>query len=295
MISIIICSTKENISDTFLENINQTIGIDYEIIIIDNSKNEYSIFSAYNKGVSLSKFPCLCFIHQDVLFKTQDWGINVIEHLKDKQTGLIGVAGGKIMTRIPAHWWALGHGCKHLIQQYNNKKKSGLERTHPFDSNRQAVILLDGVFLGVRKELFSEIKFDEHLSGFHGYDQDISVQSVMAGYTNYFITDILLEHLSEGNVNANYYKNLLSIYRKWNQSLPLFSSEIPDNVKDNIEKTEIKLLSQLVRRLAQHGFATSEIIKERNFYLSIINSNAAKRKLNWIRLRIGFEKLFHSK
>jgi len=51
MISIIICSRTASISDELTQNINQTIGIPYELVIIDNSDNLYSIFSAYNEGV----------------------------------------------------------------------------------------------------------------------------------------------------------------------------------------------------------------------------------------------------
>ncbi len=68
MISLIICSRKSDISNSLKENIERTIGTDYELIVIDNSTNKYSIFSAYNEGVRRSKGDILCFMHEDILY-----------------------------------------------------------------------------------------------------------------------------------------------------------------------------------------------------------------------------------
>ena len=87
MISIIICSRRPDISASLRENIMETIGVEYEIIAVDNSNNEYSIVSAYNKRYSRSRFPFLCFLHEDVLFRIKDWGINLVNHLADKKVG----------------------------------------------------------------------------------------------------------------------------------------------------------------------------------------------------------------
>ena len=74
MISIIICARREDIAPELRKNIEETIGLPYEIIVINNAGNDFTIFSAYNKGVSLSKFPLLLFMHDDILYHTTDWG-----------------------------------------------------------------------------------------------------------------------------------------------------------------------------------------------------------------------------
>ena len=91
MISIIICSRKTDISKSQQINLSETIGSAFEIICIDNSENKYSIFQAYNLGASQAKFPFLCFIHDDIIFQTANWGINLIQHFEDSEFGLIGV------------------------------------------------------------------------------------------------------------------------------------------------------------------------------------------------------------
>lgn len=294
MISIIICSKYSDISSELKENIKNTIGTDYEIIVINNSNGQYSIFSAYNKGFSQSKFPFLCFVHEDVLFKTENWGKLLINHLSDRKTGIIGVAGGKIMTRIPASWWLVGPGYKHLIQHYKNNKTSRLEKTQNYSGNNQPAILLDGVFLSFRSELFDKIKFDEELAGFHGYDHDISVQAAMAGYNNYVVFDILLEHFSEGNMSAQYYANLIKIYKKWKNYLPLFTPDIPKELKDDIGKIEIKMLKKLIRRMARSGFTTREIVSDTKFFISNLKNNGVDVDIKNLRLRIFFTRLFNA-
>lgn len=117
MISIIICSKKNTITTTLQENIQETVGIDYELIIIDNSKNSYSIFEAYNKGSSLAKFPFLCFVHEDVLFHTKNWGKLAINHLKVPNTGIIGMAGSQYLLNIPSSWF----NAKPILETLSNR------------------------------------------------------------------------------------------------------------------------------------------------------------------------------
>jgi hypothetical protein len=115
MLSIIACSRNKTLSNEFTLNIRSTFGVDYEIISIDNSENRYSIFSAYNIGISKSQYPYLCFVHEDVLFHSNNWGVNIISHLQDSNTGIIGVAGSDLVTRVPASWATLISPSKNLI------------------------------------------------------------------------------------------------------------------------------------------------------------------------------------
>ena len=91
-ISIIICSRTKKLTPVFLENIEKTVGVDYELIVIDNSENKYSIFEAYNLGIKKSKGEVLCFMHDDVLFHTNNWG-NILQTIfnKNELIGLIGI------------------------------------------------------------------------------------------------------------------------------------------------------------------------------------------------------------
>jgi len=102
MISIIVCSRNKIPTEAFRDNVNKPIGINYELIWIDNSDNCHSIYSAYNLRASRSKYPYLSFVHEDVMFHTGNWGEKIIAHLHDPKTGIFGLAGDNLVTRIPA-------------------------------------------------------------------------------------------------------------------------------------------------------------------------------------------------
>ena len=55
MVSIVICNRGNRISPVLEKNISETIGIEYEVVCIDNSKNQYNIFQAYNIGVAKAR------------------------------------------------------------------------------------------------------------------------------------------------------------------------------------------------------------------------------------------------
>ena len=296
MISIIICSRHPDISASLRENMEETIGVEFEIVTIDNSHGKYSNSSAYNRGVERSLYPYVCFVHDDVLFRKKNWGTNLISHLADKKVGIVGVAGGKMMTNVPASW-AVGGRCIHIIQHLKNKKTAHVEVKDPsdFTGNRLPVVLLDGVFLAMRKDLFDVVRFDETIPGFHGYDFDISAQAVIAGFNNYVVYDILLEHFSEGNRDASYYINLTNIHKKWENKLPLFSNDEPDKVRKNMDSAEAKILAKYIRRLARTGFSVAEIVSHATYFANLLNTKAATNKLRFIRLKILFERLFNPK
>lgn len=94
MLSCVICSRGVDISTEQKINIAQTIGVDYELIVIDNSNNTYTIFSAYNEGGCRAKEDILCFMHDDIVFHSKNWGLIVREqYLNNSYLGIVGVIG----------------------------------------------------------------------------------------------------------------------------------------------------------------------------------------------------------
>lgn len=259
MLSIIICSKQKELDGKFLYNLESTVGSRYEIIHIDNSEGKYSIFEAYNLGIEKSRYPYLCFVHEDVIFHTEGWGERVIEHLSNPEAGIIGVAGSDLITRVPAGWSVSGKKM-HLIQSQKGETKSHkIIIPENYQGKSRDVILLDGVFLCMRKEVTDRIKFNEHLKGFHGYDLDISLQSIEAGYINKVAYDILLEHFSKGRKNKQYYRNLIAIYTRWERITPLFIRKKPS--EEELLNLEKKKLKMLLNRIIRRGFSINECIQ----------------------------------
>ena len=208
------------------QNINQTIGTDYEIILIDNSRNEYSIFSAYNLGIRIAKGDILCFMHEDVLFHTNNWGEIVCSIFEDSSIGMLGVIGSKLLASNVS-WWLSGYGVGEYIQGFYNKKgyyfkKEGCE----IDEVCEDVAIVDGFWFCMPRSSFDVIQFDDvSYSGFHCYDLDISMQTHNIGKRVVVTTRILIEHQSMGVLNNTYYSQLELFSQKWCTSLPLFVGE----------------------------------------------------------------------
>ena len=97
MFSIIICSRKKEISHKLYQNISETIGVPFEVLCIDNSRNDYSMCSAYNEGVKRAKYPFLCFMHEDVTFLSKEWGKECVKEFEKIDVWMLGDLGTKYM------------------------------------------------------------------------------------------------------------------------------------------------------------------------------------------------------
>lgn len=221
MISIIICSRKTTISQELSINIAETIGSAYELIVIDNSENEYSIFEAYNLGVERSTGTYICFIHDDVLFHTEGWG-NVIASIfqLDEKIGLIGVAGAKVKTKMPSAWWDCPEKDRvlHILQHLNSGK---IEKWEVGWNNNilEEVVAIDGVFMAMRR--VKDIQFSNSLRGFHNYDLNLSFEYLKKDYKIIVTKQILVEHFSLGTIDSLWYHSTVKLHDLYKGQLPL--------------------------------------------------------------------------
>lgn len=252
MISIIICSRKNTIPNDLSLNIEKTIGREYELIVIDNAENQYSIFEAYNLGIERSKGEYLCFIHDDILFHTQGWGNIVNEIFKlDENIGLIGVAGSEVKTKMPSGWWNCPDNLKHIniIQHISIEKIEnwlyGLKNVVV-----QEVAVIDGVFMVMRK---SKIRFNTKLKGFHNYDLNLSLETLKAGKKVVVTKDILIEHFSNGVIDISWYVSTLKFHRIYNSFLPVVVFENIKKLKE-LQKTEIDNGLQFIDAFLNYQF-----------------------------------------
>lgn len=256
MISIIICSRTSDIDITLKENIKNTIDADYELIIIDNSNNDHSIFSAYNEGVRRAKGDILCFMHEDILFHTQNWGRKVESHLKDQNVGLIGVVGGHYLPDCPASWWSTECRSGQVIQGENNNIYSTRTdlwyRYKDENCNSIQVVAVDGFWFCIPCKLFNKIRFDDvTFKGFHCYDTDICMQINQLGFEVRVVFDILIEHFSRGTQDESYLDERDIHYNKWRNNLPIVQGiELnPFEIEDRL--TFVKYLNESKRLIIE--------------------------------------------
>ena len=227
MISIIICSRKADISQELKDNIAATIGCKYELCVIDNSRNEYNIFTAYNEGVRRAKGDILCFMHEDVLFHTEGWGAVIANQFTDKSIGVIGFAGAHFLPKAPMYWFSLPYISQYNLQTGDNNELKN-DTTAYFRGDLADVVAVDGFCFFMSSPLFERISFDEkNYHGFHAYDMDICMQVQKLNMRVCVSRAILVEHKwSENSLNNKKYMQLLDkymhvFYGKWKDSLPV--------------------------------------------------------------------------
>lgn len=243
MLSIIICSRKTDIPDELKHNIAETIGCEYELVILDNSSNKSSIFQAYNEGIRRAKGAFLCFMHEDVLYRSKNWGDAIERHFqKEERIGLIGFAGSHFLPDTPMYWYG-----SPFVSQHNLNNDQGVIEEHFHEEwfgekDLIETIVVDGLCFFAKRELFHEISFDEKVyKGFHLYDMDICMQVHEAGYKVCVCRDVLVEHTwSEREQFSKpggelFDRNLELFAQKWHSRLPIHKGlDLPEEVFERV-------------------------------------------------------------
>lgn len=247
MISIIISSANPEYLIAIKKNINETVGIPYEILAVANGNGEKGICEVYNTAGAQAKYDVLCFMHEDIILHTPDWGKKVMEIMSEPEIGLLGIAGSTYKSLTPGEWALPGiDQSRHklnLIQSYKFVKKEPTR--YPISASlkkKEEVVIIDGVWMCTRKDVFKEFQFDQELlKGFHGYDIDYSL-NVRSKFNVYMTYEVLLEHLSEGNYSEEWLKATLLIHYKHLANLPITIEPISAKEARHGEKSASKKL-----------------------------------------------------
>lgn len=250
MISLVVCSSSPQFFTIFSKSVSDSIGCSHEIIKIDNLDSKYSITQAYDLGASKAIGEFLLFVHEDVVFHSQNWGVLLINYFKTLiNPGVIGIAGSSYLPISPSDWWLSDR--QYLHSYFLSNKKDGIVGegvlTTYGDQSPRIVFALDGMFLAIKKNIYQEFSFDTSLSGFHGYDTAICYQ-VSQKYHNYFVPGILLEHFSKGYPNSIWLRNtILANSQIWSYLIKLKSNGGID------PKLELKAYQLFLSQLYKYG------------------------------------------
>ncbi len=250
-------------------NIEETVGIPYEIIAVDNSKGKMGLCEVYNKGVAEARYDFICFAHEDILLKTKHWGRKVMDIFEaDHAIGIIGVAGGSYKPFAPSTWSFPGAvketGYINVLQ--GSKKSGNMIRKviqNPRNEKLSQVVTIDGLWFCTKKSIALELPFDEiNFRGFHCYDVDFSL-SVFQKYKVVVTFEIMIEHFSEGNYDQTWIEEVLKYHKKWNDRLPVNLENIAAELQIAEEK---KAFAYFIRKMSDAGYSVYSIFKKLSFY-----------------------------
>ena len=245
MISIVIASANQKMIENVRKNVQETIGVAFEIIDFDNSSATAGLCELYNRGAQLAKHEILCFMHEDIEIKTNGWGKKVIEIFNVHNPGILGIAGSTYKSSTPSGWFPpLVFGdVSWRINVEQDSKYDGRERKHdyynPKNESLSEVACVDGVWFCTTRMIALKHKFDEELlKGFHGYDIDFSL-NVGRNYKLFVTFDILLYHASEGNFATAWLNEMIKVHFKWEKLLPKNIHQFSES--EIVEKEKIAL------------------------------------------------------
>lgn len=262
MISIIICSRTEHLPKELMENIDNTIGCEYELISIDNSAGKHSIFSAYNEGVRRATGDILLFQHDDITHISSGWGRVVEEIFSDESIGLLGVGGSHILPDFPAYYCESPYMSFHNQDNDNGKIVKNSDGYWDFNGLAE-VSVVDGQQFFIPKKIFPPLRFDDdNYCGFHGYDMDICMQVQSLGLRVVVSNKMLSEHKWSNSkwANQEMMKQLYSavdiFYDKWKGALPIVRG---------INKPEAEMVNMM--ELWQNAYNYRRILKSRAYRL----------------------------
>lgn len=258
MITVIICSVNPDYLKAVTQNIADTIGVPYELIAVDNRSSGRGICSVYNEAAAKAKYDFLCFLHEDVVFHTQQWGHVICKLLSDNAIALVGVSGAVYKSAIAGSWVDCGkrHYRANTWQHQPATNIAERVQLNPNNELFSEVALIDGVCMATHKAVWQQHRFDDVLlKGFHGYDFDFSLSAGTAGKV--VVThEILLEHFSSGSFSSGWLKDTLLLHRKWRHALPRYVAVpgVSDPYSDYV--AAVSLLTHLLRH---KGFKKSVI------------------------------------
>jgi glycosyltransferase involved in cell wall biosynthesis len=264
MISIIICSANAADLKLVQENISATIGVPHEVIAFDNGSGSKGICEIYNHGTKQAKFDILCFMHEDISFRTVNWGKKVLSIFKEnEEIGLLGIAGGGYKSLTPSSWYNYhlqenGGFYANLIQGFKHTGKPDQhEYRNPKTESLSRVACIDGCWMCTRKTVAIRYPFDEkRLKKFHGYDLDFSI-AVNQQYHVMVTFEVLLQHFSEGNFDSTWMDEIIKVHKKWGGFLPVNADNL--NERD-LKRVERDAYLGFLQRSLDSGYTHNQLL-----------------------------------
>jgi hypothetical protein len=148
-----------------------------------------SIFRSYNalleRAAALDGLEALVLVHQDAELASADLCATIRATLADPDVGLLGCAGAIGVRSIA--WWEASVTLSSFVNRYGEFGGGDLEAfswdwsAAPPYARTGEVETLDGFALVFSPWVVRNLRFDEALGGFHGYDLDFCLQVREAG------------------------------------------------------------------------------------------------------------------
>ena len=222
---------SEEFNKDFINHVGATIGVQHKTICYPNF-NEFSLAQIYNDAIEKHNEKNCIFVmcHNDIWFKTKNWGKLLLTKFNNSKYDIIGVAGS---TYLPTSgmWWEDRSKMFGIVEHTNGITTWVSEFSKPIVGVKE-VVLIDGLFMAFNPETIIH-KFDEDFKGFHFYDLSFCIPNYLDGCNIGVTTVIRILHKSVGQVNQQWENNRLQFAKRYEDDLPM--SLLPPYTDVNIK------------------------------------------------------------
>lgn len=219
-ISIVVSShLSEEENNKFKTHLLKTIGLKNPEILIYQNFNEYSLTEIYNIGLNESKNDIVLFIHNDIIFNTNNWGKILLNKFNTSDHGILGIAGTTDLNENGVWWGDSSKMIGSVFHKHNNKT---FESKYSNSYNKEIIdaVVIDGLFIGINKNKIQK-SFIEDFKGFHYYDISFCIENFLKGVKIGIIFDLKITHNSIGITNEQFENNRKQFIETYKDNLPL--------------------------------------------------------------------------
>ena len=221
---------SEEFNKDFINHIGATIGVKHKTICYPNF-NEFSLTQIYNDAIEKHSVDNCIFVmcHNDIWFKTKNWGKLLLNKFNNSNFDIIGLAGS---TYLPASgmWWEDRTKMFGIVEHTNDISTWVSEFSAPIPGIK-SVVLIDGLFMAFNPETITH-KFDETFTGFHFYDLSFCLPNYLDGCNIGVTTVIRVLHKSVGQTNIQWENSRQQLADLYREELPLFHESFYENTKN---------------------------------------------------------------
>ena len=214
----------ENDNDKFIKHVSDTIGVKHKVVCYPNF-NQFSLPQVYNTAVRehRNENSIFVFCHNDITFKTNNWGRLLLTKFNSTDYDIIGVAGTTFLDDNGV-WWTDHNAMCGVVEHTDGTNTWVNKYSKHVPGHIKPVVLVDGLFIAVNYDNITS-DWDEEFNGFHFYDLSFCFPNYLNGCNIGVTTDIRILHQSVGMVNDEWEKNRLQFIEKYKQELPITYEE----------------------------------------------------------------------
>lgn len=211
--------TKEE-NEIFKNHIKDTIGCEHKIVCYENH-NQFGLTELYNKAKKEhnTKNGIMVYCHNDIIFKTKNWGRILLTKFNSTNFSIIGVAGSTYMG-VEGIWWKPKENMVGIVEHTDGDNVWVNEYSAELKGKTTNVLLIDGLFMAVDWSSVI-LDFNEDYDGFHFYDVTFSIENWFGGCDIGVTTDIRILHKSVGAVNESWDNSRKKFIEEYNDDLPI--------------------------------------------------------------------------